>query len=181
MNFFLTRGHTLGTSMVNRHEELYVDIKDIRNRVAEALAGAGIDYRMKPHKRPVYTSENAARERGVALEQIVKTMILADKSGCCIVALLPGDRRLNIKKISKLLRGKFQLMSADEVRKATGFVVGAISPVGLISKGWEMVADTAVFDNEWVDISSGDPAAGIELRSADLLKLIKCRVEDISR
>ncbi|MBW2147956.1 MAG: YbaK/EbsC family protein [Deltaproteobacteria bacterium] len=158
-----------------------MEIKDIRDRVSEVLAGVGIDYKMKPHKRPVYTSVDAARERGVALEQIVKTMILADKSGRCVVALLPGDRRLNIKKIGRLLGGKFQLMSADEVRKATGFVVGAISPVGLIPHGWEIVADTAVFENEWVDISSGDPAAGIELRSADILKLIKCRVEDISR
>ena len=158
-----------------------MDVQSIRNKIMEKLAEAGIQYKIKPHTSPVFTSEDAARERGVALKQIVKTMILREKEGRIVVALLPGDKRLHIKTINRLLRGSFQLMSPEEVQNATGFVVGAISPVGLVSQGWEMVADTAVFENEWVDISSGDPAAGIELRSADLLKLIKCRVENISR
>jgi len=177
----LTHGEALGTSMISRKRELIVDVQSIRNQIITALEEGGITYKNKPHSSPVFTSEDAARERGVALRQIVKTMILSDKDGRIVAALLTGDRRLHIKRINRLLGGSFQLMSPDAVQRATGFVVGAISPVGLISQGWQMVADPDIFLNEWVDISSGDPAAGIELRSADLLKLLKCRVEPISR
>ena len=158
-----------------------MDVESIRNQVVTALEKAGIPYRMKPHTSVVFTAEDAARERGVALKQIVKTMLLSDREGRIVVALLPGDRRTHLKKINRLLKGDFQLMSPDDVQSATGFVVGAISPVGLVSHGWEMVADPNIFSNEWVDISSGDPSAGIELRSADLRQLLRCRIEDISR
>jgi Cys-tRNA(Pro)/Cys-tRNA(Cys) deacylase len=180
-NFLLTRGDALGTSMISRKKERIMDVQSIRDQIISALEEGGIPYRNKPHASPVFTSEDAARERGVALKQIVKTMILRDKNGHIVVALLPGDRRLHIKKINRLLGSNFQLMSPEEVQSATGCVVGAISPVGLISQGWEMVADPGIFLNEWVDISSGDPSAGIELRSSDLRKLLNCRIDPISR
>ena len=158
-----------------------MDLQSIRNQITGELDGAGIQYKIKPHTSPVFTSEDAARERGVTLKQIVKTMILRDKHGRIVVALLPGDHRLHIKRINRLLGGNFQLMSPEEVESTMGLVVGAISPVGLISRGWEMVADPDVFVNEWVDISSGDPSAGIELRSTDLRTFLRCRVDAISR
>jgi Cys-tRNA(Pro) deacylase len=167
--------------MINREKESLMDVQSIRNQIVVALEKAGIPYRIKLHTSAVFTSEDAARERGVALKQIVKTMLLSDKARRIVVALLPGDRRMHIKKINRLLKGDFQLMSPEDVQSATGFVVGAISPVGLVTHGWEMVADPNIFSNEWVDISSGDPSAGIELRSVDLRELLHCRIEDISR
>jgi prolyl-tRNA editing enzyme YbaK/EbsC (Cys-tRNA(Pro) deacylase) len=44
--------------------------------VMEKLEELRIPYKIKPHRKPVYTSEEAAQERGVKLSQIVKTMIL---------------------------------------------------------------------------------------------------------
>lgn len=158
-----------------------MDAPSLRNQITDILEKAGIQYTIKPHSMPVFTSEDAARERKVALNQIVKTMILHNRAGRVVVALLPGDRRLHIKRIDRMMGGGFQLMAPEKIETITGFLVGAISPVGLMSRGWEMVADPGILENDLVDISSGDASAGIEVQAVDLIRLLNCRIENITR
>jgi len=61
-----------------------------------------INYTVKPHSQPVYTSEAAARERGVRLSQIVKTMLFKDRNDRMVVSaaatnLLPPEVLHNAK------------------------------------------------------------------------------------
>ena len=39
----------------------------MNTEITEKLDELQIEYKIKPHKKPVYTSEDAARERGVRL------------------------------------------------------------------------------------------------------------------
>lgn len=141
--------------------------------VTDYLDQKKVPYKLKPHQRPVFTSEDAAAERGVKLCQIIKTMLLADKKGRTVVAVLPGDRKLDAKSLRKKAGIKgLQFMDREAIEQKTGMVVGAMAPVGGPLDGLPMFVDPDVFEEDLVDISSGDPSAGVELKSADLKQLL---------
>jgi len=144
------------------------------NSFSRFLNELNISYKIKRHTKPVFTSQDAAKERNVSLSQIVKTIILTNKDDKVVVAVLPGHKKLDMKKIKKLSGYKsLQFMDSESIEKKTGFVVGAIAPVGNIFKGLPMFVDPSVFDEEFVDISSGDPKIGLELTRDDLKQLLK--------
>lgn len=145
----------------------------INTTVTEKLDELQIEYKIKPHTKPVYTSEDAARERGVRLSQIVKTMLLMDENGGIMVAVLPGDKRLDLKKLKKLTKVKdLRFVDRKIVEQRLGFVAGAIAPIAELLEGMPIFVDPAVFFEKMVDISSGDPRAGLEFKSEDLQELL---------
>jgi len=146
----------------------------VKTYVTDFLDSVGVPYKVKLHERPVFTSEDAARERGVRLSQIVKTMFLVGKEDTIVVAVVPGHKKLDLKKLKKLSGHKsLQFMDKEGIEKKMGLVVGAMAPVGPIVEGFPVFVDRSVFDQEVVDISSGDPKAGLELSRDDLRKLLK--------
>ncbi|MBW1973661.1 MAG: YbaK/EbsC family protein, partial [Deltaproteobacteria bacterium] len=99
--------------------------------VTNYLDRMNISYKIKMHTKPVFTSEDAAKERGVKLSQIVKTMILKNKKNEMVVAVLPGNKRLDIKKLKKISGYKnLQLMDKESIEKEMGLTVGAVAPIG---------------------------------------------------
>ena len=145
----------------------------IKTVITDLLDGLGIPYEVKPHDAPVFTSDEAARQRGVRLSQIVKTMLLRDKDDSILLAVLPGDRRLDVKKLRKLSgRKNLQLMDRKAIEDRLGVVVGALAPIGPAVAGLAAYIAPAVFEEDRLDISSGDPTAGVELDRDDLKRLL---------
>jgi prolyl-tRNA editing enzyme YbaK/EbsC (Cys-tRNA(Pro) deacylase) len=56
--------------------------------------------------------------------------------------------------------------------------VGAISPIQFLGKA-RFYLDQTVLGEEYIDISSGSPDAGLELKTRDLIDLIKPVICDI--
>lgn len=91
------------------------------------LDSAGIDYDVKIHSKPVYTAVDASKERGVRLEQVVKTMLVERQSGQVVMVLVPGDRRLSLKRLAQVLGGEnVALLSARRVKTVAGYEVGSV-------------------------------------------------------
>ena len=144
-----------------------------KTRLTDFLDEQKIPYRVKYHSKPVFTSEEAAIERGVSLSQIVKTMLLADGNDV-MVAVLPSHKRLDVKKLKKLSGHKnLQFMDKESIERRTGLIVGAVAPIGRVLEGIPLFVDPSVFDEEFLDISSGDPNAGLELHRDELKELLK--------
>jgi Cys-tRNA(Pro)/Cys-tRNA(Cys) deacylase len=145
----------------------------VKTRVTDFLDEQRISYRIKYHSKPVFTSEDAAVERAVNLSQIVKTMLLSDGDQV-IVAVLPAHKRLDVKKLKKLSGQKnLQFMGKESIEQKTGLIVGAVAPVGRMLEGMPVFVDPSVFEEEFLDISSGDPNAGLELHRDALKELLK--------
>jgi Cys-tRNA(Pro) deacylase len=144
----------------------------LKTQLTDFLDEQKIPYRVKYHSKPVFTSEDAAIERGVRLSQIVKTMLLADGNDI-LVAVLPSHKRLDVKKLKKLSGHKnLQFMDKESIEQKTGLIVGAVAPIGSGVEGIPIFVDPSVFLEELLDISSGDPNAGLELHRDDLRFLL---------
>jgi Cys-tRNA(Pro)/Cys-tRNA(Cys) deacylase len=145
----------------------------IRTPVTNFLDELQVPYQIKSHSKPVFTSEDAAVERAVKLSQIVKTMLLSDGDQV-IVAVLPAHKRLDVKKLKKLSGHKsLQFMGKESIERKTELIVGAVAPIGRMLEGMPVFVDPSVFEEEFLDISSGDPNAGLELHRDALKELLK--------
>lgn len=88
----------------------------MNTQIMAILERRHVKYRIKRHKKPVFTSMDAARERGVEPSQIVKTMLLTSSEGKIILAVVPGNRRLNINAIKNQVDQKdLRLMNREGI------------------------------------------------------------------
>lgn len=151
--------------------------------VTRFLKERGITYKLKRHPLPAYNCEDAAKERGVRVSQIVKCMVGMDIEGGLHVMLIPGDRILKLKKVRYVAGGiKIDLICREALEEDYDVVVGAISPTQFFEIA-NFYMDNSVFLEEDVDISSGDLTAGVELKAVQLEALLgamRCDIVSVS-
>jgi prolyl-tRNA editing enzyme YbaK/EbsC (Cys-tRNA(Pro) deacylase) len=151
--------------------------------VTRFLSERGIPYKIKRHPLPAYNCEDAARERGVRVSQIVKCMVGMDVEGGLHVMLIPGDRILKLKKVRSLAGGiRIDLVCRETLAADFDVTVGAISPTQFFGLA-RFYMDHSVFLENDVDISSGDLTAGVELDATDLedlLGAVRCDIVSAS-
>jgi prolyl-tRNA editing enzyme YbaK/EbsC (Cys-tRNA(Pro) deacylase) len=127
--------------------------------------------------------EAAAAQRGVVMEEMVKSILLRDRQGRYVMACVTGDALLDPKAVRDILSEEWKRLSfatGDEIREVTGYVQGAVAPLCL-PEDVPVVFDVAIGRLEQVNISSGDPMAGLELRPSDLIRLAKATLAPIAR
>jgi prolyl-tRNA editing enzyme YbaK/EbsC (Cys-tRNA(Pro) deacylase) len=139
----------------------------------DLLDAHGVVYRVLPHDEPVFTIEAAARQRGVVREEMVKSILLVDRHQQYVMACVLGDSRLDPKAVrAHLGEGwkRLQFAKAKEIEAITSCVQGAVAPLGL-PDGVPVVFDEAIVRCKRVNISSGDPMAGLDLDAQDLIRV----------
>ncbi len=151
----------------------------METEVTKKLDQKGISYEIKKHINEALTCELAAQERNCRISQIVKTMVGVDDNGIYHVCLIPGHKILKLKKLRKEAGGiRINLMDPKEISEKLDLIVGAISPL-IFPSNARFYIDPTVLDEDFVDISSGNPLAGIELKSSDLVDIVDGKVCDI--
>ena len=150
--------------------------------VIRTLDANGINYRLLPHNEPVFTVEAAAEQRGVIKEEMVKSILLRDRKGKHVMACVTGDARLNPHAVRAYLGegwGRLSFASAEQIEELLGFVQGAVAPVGLPAD-IPVLFDQGIADCKKVNISSGDPMAGLELGTEDLFRVANAQLAQIA-
>jgi len=100
-------------------------------RVRAALAQAGSQAEVVALAETARSAEDAARAVGCPLGAIVKSLVF--RSGDeAVLALVGGDRRCDQARLRAVLDlpGKVERADADLVRRATGFAIGGVAPLG---------------------------------------------------
>ena len=144
----------------------------IRTKIIDLLDARQISYRLLQHSEPVFTVEEAAAQRGVSKDEMVKSILLRDKDEHYVMACVLGYSRVNPKAVRTYVPQAWRRLSfatADEILSVTGCVQGAVAPLGL-PDSVPVIFDEAITRCQKVNISSGDPAAGLELKTQDLIE-----------
>lgn len=152
-------------------------------KVTRLLEANNIPYRLLPHDRPVFTVAEAAAQRGVVAEEMVKSILLRDKDRRYVMACVTGEARLDPQAVRTCLPAEWKRLtfaSAAEIEALTGFVMGAVAPLAL-PEGLPVVMDEVIAQYANVNISSGDPLAGLELKASDLIALSGATLAPITR
>lgn len=116
--------------------------------------------------------DEAAAALGVDPGRIFKTLI-ATVEGKLACAVVPVAARLDLKAFAAALGGKrAELADPAAAARATGYVVGGISPLGQRSR-LSVVVDVSAESFETVFVSAGRRGLQVELAPTDLVRVTR--------
>jgi Cys-tRNA(Pro)/Cys-tRNA(Cys) deacylase len=145
----------------------------------EAAKRAGIPFQLHEYSGVEVGDGDYATAVAKALgrppAQLYKTLV-AKVGDDLAVFVVPADRQLDLRAAGK----RAELAGKAEAERATGYVVGGISPLGQ-RKRLPATVDSSVYDWETILVSAGRRGLQIELAPADLIELAGARVAEIAR
>ena len=125
------------------------------------------------------TAIEAANSLSCEVGAIVKSLILKSDNSF-LLCLISGDKRCSLKKVKKLIeQKKVYMANADDVKNITGFTIGGVSPVGLISN-LDVLIDEKLKRYEEVYAAGGHPNAIFKIKFEDLIQITSGKVIDIT-
>lgn len=147
-------------------------------RVGEFLTETGVEAQVVTLDDSTRTSQMAADALGCSVAQIAKSIVFID--GGVVVVVISGDKRVNSKKLSVLLRKKVKIADADTVRKETGYVIGGVPPFPH-DDGVKVLLDSSLrrFDEVWT--SAGTPNSVMKISISALGEVVSSGFIEVAR
>jgi Cys-tRNA(Pro)/Cys-tRNA(Cys) deacylase len=148
-----------------------------------ALTRAGIPFTEHAYEHdpaaPSYGLE-AAERLGLDPAQVLKTLCTR-VDGRLVVGIVPVSDRLDLKAVGAAVGGKRAVMAdPGEAERATGYVVGGISPLGQ-RRAHPTVLDESATGFDVVYVSGGRRGLDLGLAPADLVRVTGATVARIAR
>lgn len=145
-------------------------LPDASRRLIEAVPG--LDMELSRFPEGTKTAEDAAAAIGCPVAAIVKSLVfvvIADTGDEeAVVALVPGDRRLDTDRLARAAGGTAsRRASLDEVREATGYAAGGTPPFGH-ARPLRVFADPGLRRNDPVWAAGGTPDTVFPISIEDL-------------
>ena len=117
---------------------------------------------------------------GADPRQVLKTLVTR-VDGVLTVAVVPVSGTLDLKALAVAAGGRKAAMADPaDAERATGYVVGGISPLGQ-RKTLPTVIDSSALEFATVLVSAGRRGLQVELPPADLVRLTRARAAPIAR
>jgi Cys-tRNA(Pro)/Cys-tRNA(Cys) deacylase len=145
----------------------------------EAVKRAGITFELHEYEGVEVGDGDYATAVAAALDrppgQLYKTLV-AKVDGELAVFIIPADQQLDLRAVGK----RAELAAKAEAERATGYVVGGISPLGQ-RKRLPATVDASVYEWETILVSAGRRGLQIELTPSDLIELTGAKVGELTR
>ncbi|WP_089009191.1 aminoacyl-tRNA deacylase [Micromonospora viridifaciens] len=143
-----------------------------------ALDAAGLPYRVIRHG-PVRSLAEAARARGVAVPDVVKTIVVRRGADDHLFVLTPGDRVISWPKLRALLGvARMSMPDAEAARAATGYERGTITPFGSTT-AWPVVADERLRGRE-ITLGAGQHDVAVAVDADAAIAALGATVADVT-
>lgn len=144
-------------------------------RVTAALAAAGLPGRPVEMAAETRTAAQAAAAVGCGLDQIAKAILFQGVGGGLYLFLTAGGNRIDPGAAAALAGEPLGRADADTVRRITGFAIGGVAPIGLLTP-LPLWADPRLFDFATVWAAAGTPRHVFPAAPADLQAATGARV-----
>ncbi|QTF93245.1 Cys-tRNA(Pro) deacylase [Halomonas sp. BM-2019] len=148
------------------------------------LESAGVDFTVAEYahdpRTPAY-GEEAARALGLSPDEVFKTLLAKLDDGRLAVAIVPVSHWLDLKALARAAGARKAVMAeAEEAQRATGYVVGGISPLGQ-KRRLPTFLDASAEALPALHVSGGRRGLEIRLAPADLVRLTGARLAPLAR
>ena len=149
-----------------------------------ALVRAGVAHTLHPYEHDPASDLGygleAAAAIGVEPVRVFKTLCV-EADGALAVAIVPVDAMLDLKSLASALGAKRATMADPAAaERATGYVVGGISPIGQ-KRRLKTVLDASAMGFEAVYVSGGRRGLDIGLSPSDLAAVTGATTAPIAR
>ena len=136
-------------------------------KVQEAL---GPDVTVLEFDQPTASAAQAAEAIGCSIGQIAKSLVFADAEGGPVLVIASGASRVDEGKVGQILGTTIHRADADFVKRATGFSIGGVPPVGHPSQ-LTVVLDQTLQDFEEIWAAGGTPTSVFCLTPSQLVSI----------
>jgi Cys-tRNA(Pro) deacylase len=148
-------------------------------RVRAFAAERGVEIEIRRFPASTRTANDAAREIGVDVGRIVKSLVFVARDRP-IVVLCCGDRRVSEERLRDVIGADaVRRTTADEAKRFTGYAIGGVPPFAHETP-CETVIDEAMSRYETVWAAAGLPDAVFEVSVDDLRRLANARSAPIA-
>ncbi|MGD8752417.1 MAG: aminoacyl-tRNA deacylase [Anaerolineales bacterium] len=155
----------------------------VKNNVIRLLEQRKIAHTVYELPESKLGAEESAQFMEVPPAIVFKTIVVTRKGGGKnILALVPGDREVDLKALAKAVgEKKVFLPTQREAEELTGLQAGGISPLALLNRGFQVVLDSSARAHKEIHVSGGQRGLNIRLPVSDLIRLTNARTAPISR
>lgn len=124
---------------------------------------------------------HAAECLGVAHEAVVKTLVMRTDAGQRLLVLMHGDRQVSGKRLAREIGARgIRACSPEEARRATGYVVGGISPFGT-RQPLPVYAEASIFELARIYVNGGRRGLLLEIEPSVIERLVEPTVVSVAR
>jgi prolyl-tRNA editing enzyme YbaK/EbsC (Cys-tRNA(Pro) deacylase) len=123
------------------------------------------------------TSQQAADALGVRVEQIAKSLVFT-VDGAPVMVVASGINRVDEAKLGRLAGGRVRRADADTVRRATGYAIGGVPPLGHDTPV-PIWVDEDLLGLDLIYAAAGVPECVFPLTPDELVRATSGRVADV--
>jgi prolyl-tRNA editing enzyme YbaK/EbsC (Cys-tRNA(Pro) deacylase) len=106
-------------------------LKPAARKVQDALAARGFPNEVVERAESARTAPEAAAAVGCEVAQIVKSLVFRGRTtGRGVLVLASGSNRVDLSRVEALIGEPVEKADAEFVRRATGFAIGGVPPLG---------------------------------------------------
>jgi Cys-tRNA(Pro)/Cys-tRNA(Cys) deacylase len=124
---------------------------------------------------------SVAAKIGLPAEQVFKTLVVkGDRTGVCL-AVVPGDRELDLRALAKLTGDRrVELAPLKEVQSLTGYIRGGVTALAC-KKEYPVYVDETAILFDVISISAGVRGAQILLNPEDYVRVVNGVLGEIAK
>ncbi|MBI5135043.1 YbaK/EbsC family protein [Candidatus Uhrbacteria bacterium] len=151
----------------------------ISKKLLKHLEAGKVRYDVVDHRK-VYTAYDLAATLKKKLDTIAKSVIIVvDRNHW--IAVLPGNRRVDLSKLKKVLKAKQVTMAKESVQQTVMKIRrGGITPFGVLYGNMPVVVDRTLSKMKKILVSTGSFEQSLHLSAKALLDATQAKVADFS-
>lgn len=154
--------------------------REMSTRAIAFLRHKAIAFDVVRYRHEEKGARYAADAIGFPLARTVKTLVVDLGDGRYRLALMPGHRRLSLKRMARVLNVKRAAMAdVPTAQRLTGYLVGGISPFG-VKHPLPAVMDTSIAAHPHIAINAGQRGTMLIMAPEDIPQAIDCKIATIA-
>jgi len=152
---------------------------DTEEKILASLKAGRIPYEVFEHE-PVYTCRKMAEFLKTDEGRIAKSMIVKKSEGGYVLAVLPGNMRINFARLAAVTKStSVSLAPREEAEKIAGCSVGCVYPLGNIIN-LETLFDEKLLRQEYVYFNPGSHTKSVRINTRALVNLVRPTIAEFT-
>jgi len=118
---------------------------------------------------------HVAKDTGINIKKIFKTLVCVDEKNKPLVACIPGDGELDLKALAKVANcKKCTMIPLKDVLKTTGYIRGGCSPFGM-KKQFPTFLDESALLHVKILVSAGLRGKQLEIEPKNMIDILDAK------
>jgi Cys-tRNA(Pro)/Cys-tRNA(Cys) deacylase len=150
--------------------------KIVKTNAMRVLDAQKITYEAKFYSDEIHSAEGAAEALAVPVAHVFKTLVVLPESGKGrpLLVVVPGDSSIELKLLgqqSEIAEKKLRMATQREAESLTGLLVGGISALALLQRGFRVFIDQSALTLEQMYVNGGQRGVNLKLSPTDFIKV----------